>query len=35
MGSGKVISQNITAGTTVEEGTVIHINLQQPKTELH
>lgn len=35
MGSGKVISQNITAGTSVEEGTVIHINLQQPKTELH
>lgn len=34
-GTGKVISQDIPNGTSVEEGTVIHVNLQEATSELH
>lgn len=34
-GSGTVVSQNPMAGTTVEEGTVINVTLQQRITEAH
>lgn len=34
-GSGTVVSQDIMAGTTVEEGTVIHVTLQKHTTEAH
>lgn len=34
-GSGTVVSQDIMAGTTVEEGTVIHVTLQKRTTEAH
>lgn len=34
-GSGTVVSQDIMAGTTVEEGTVINVTLQQRITEAH
>ncbi len=34
-GSGKVVSQTPMAGTTVEEGTVINVTLQQHITEAH
>lgn len=34
-GSGTVVSQDPMAGTTVEEGTVINVTLQQHKTEAH
>ena len=34
-GSGTVVSQNPMAGTTVEEGTVINVTLQQHITEAH
>ena len=34
-GTGKVISQDPTAGSTVEEGSVIHVNLTQTSGDSH
>ena len=34
-GSGVVVSQDVQVGTTVEEGTIIKVTLQDTTTELH
>lgn len=34
-GSGVVVSQDVQVGTSVEEGTVIKVNLQETTSELH
>lgn len=34
-GSGIVVSQDISAGTSVEEGTVVKITLQEVTSDLH
>ena len=34
-GSGIVVSQDISSGTSVEEGTVIKVTLQDVSSELH